>query len=264
MEPEPTDGLSDDELADLARLADGTLPAERRAEVEARVAASPQLVEHRRAPGRRAGRAARHGRHRRPGAAARATSTGARGAGRTARGARRRFLFGGALAAAAAVALALIARAAGRISGGPSVADAAALAKKPPTQPAPAACPGTPQLLRAEVDDVPFPNYAAKFGWTAVRRARGRSLRPRRDHRLLREGRPRDRLHDRVRRLARPAADARVDHARRRRVPHASATTAERRHVGARRPHVRAVRRGCAAAELLELADWRGKGAIPF
>ena len=44
MEPEPApNGLSDDELADLARLADGTLPAERRAEVEARVAASPQL-----------------------------------------------------------------------------------------------------------------------------------------------------------------------------------------------------------------------------
>ena len=43
MELEPTHGLNDDELADLARLADGTLPDERRAEVEARVAASPQL-----------------------------------------------------------------------------------------------------------------------------------------------------------------------------------------------------------------------------
>src|SRR5215207_3482682 len=44
MEPEPTNGLSEDQLADLARLADGTLPAERRAEVAARVAASPQLA----------------------------------------------------------------------------------------------------------------------------------------------------------------------------------------------------------------------------
>src|SRR3954467_15349873 len=43
METEPTQGLSDDVLGDLARLADGTLPADRRAEVEARVAASPQL-----------------------------------------------------------------------------------------------------------------------------------------------------------------------------------------------------------------------------
>src|SRR5258707_6118636 len=43
MDSEPTDALSDDELADLARLVDGTLPVDRRAEVEARVAASPQL-----------------------------------------------------------------------------------------------------------------------------------------------------------------------------------------------------------------------------
>src|SRR4051794_12573064 len=44
MESDPTHGLSDDELADPARLADGTLPAERRPDVEARVAASPQLA----------------------------------------------------------------------------------------------------------------------------------------------------------------------------------------------------------------------------
>src|SRR4051812_47453616 len=37
------DNLSDEQLAELARLADGTLPADRRAEAEARVAASPQL-----------------------------------------------------------------------------------------------------------------------------------------------------------------------------------------------------------------------------
>src|SRR4051794_41742622 len=44
MESDPTHGLSDAELADLARLADGTLPAERRPDVEARVAASPRLA----------------------------------------------------------------------------------------------------------------------------------------------------------------------------------------------------------------------------
>jgi hypothetical protein len=37
--------LSERELAEFAALADGTLPAERRAEVEARVAASPELQE---------------------------------------------------------------------------------------------------------------------------------------------------------------------------------------------------------------------------
>src|SRR5215217_4209341 len=44
MHAEPPDELTDDELADLARLADGTLPAERRAEVEARVAASQRYA----------------------------------------------------------------------------------------------------------------------------------------------------------------------------------------------------------------------------
>src|SRR5437764_15235645 len=37
--------LSSEEMADLCSLADGTLPAERRSEVEARVAASPELQE---------------------------------------------------------------------------------------------------------------------------------------------------------------------------------------------------------------------------
>src|SRR5829696_6769970 len=44
METDPTNGLRDEDLADAARLADGTLPDERRAEVEARVAASPELA----------------------------------------------------------------------------------------------------------------------------------------------------------------------------------------------------------------------------
>src|SRR5436190_12492427 len=37
--------MSERDFADLCALADGTLPAERRAEVEARVAASPELQE---------------------------------------------------------------------------------------------------------------------------------------------------------------------------------------------------------------------------
>src|SRR5438093_7432180 len=38
-------GLTEREIAEMCALADGTLPAERRAEVEARVAASPELQE---------------------------------------------------------------------------------------------------------------------------------------------------------------------------------------------------------------------------
>src|SRR4051812_5970275 len=159
MEPEPTEGLSEEELADLARLADGTLPAERRAEVEARVAASPRLsgiVERQTAvldaliatrdtgaPARLRARVERRPAPSRP------------------RGWRR----GGAIGAGAVVVLALVFPLPAALSGAPSVADAAALAQKPPTGPPPAPVLRTPQLLRADVDGVPFPNYAAKFGW---------------------------------------------------------------------------------------------------
>src|SRR6476620_6948307 len=44
MASDPHNELTDEQLADLARLADGTLPPERRAEVEARVASSPELA----------------------------------------------------------------------------------------------------------------------------------------------------------------------------------------------------------------------------
>src|SRR4051794_16768704 len=158
-EPEFTDA----ELADLARMVDGTLPAERRAEVEARVAASPELarmVE-------------------RQGAAVDAIATtseiGAparlradierRRAPRPAKQRRTRTAARSAIAAVAAAALALALVLPG---GGLTVAEASGLGQKPPTQPAPAGVPGTPQLLRAQVDDVPFPNYQAKFGWKPV------------------------------------------------------------------------------------------------
>jgi len=167
MDTEPNNGLSDDELADLARLADGTLPAERRAEVEARVAASPQLssIVERQGLALDALRGTAE-----TGAPARlrAQVERRRGAGRATRGGRRGVVSGGAIAAAAGVALALIMVLPSALSGGPSVADAAALAEKPPTQPAPGGVPGSPALLRAEVDDVPFPNYAGKFGWKPV------------------------------------------------------------------------------------------------
>jgi hypothetical protein len=165
MEPESTHELTDDQLADLARLADGTLPAERRAEVEARVAASPQLS--RIVEGQRVALDALRGTAD-TGAPARlrAQVDRRRSAGRAATRGRRRV--GGALAAAAVVSLALILVLPGAFSEGPSVADTATLAEKRPTQAAPGTVPGTPQLLRAAVDGVAFPNYAAKFGWKPV------------------------------------------------------------------------------------------------
>jgi anti-sigma factor RsiW len=263
MEPDITNGLSDDELADLARLADGTLPAERRAEVEARVAASPQLssiVERQGAALDALRGTAEIG----ASARLRAEVDRRRGAGRAAAGGRRRVVIGGAIAAAAAVAVALVLALPGALSGGPSVAEAAALAEKPPTQAAPGGVPGTPQLLRAEVDDVPFPNYAAKFGWKPVGARQddpsgrgattvyygkgggtiaytivsGDALEP-----------PSD---------ARSTTRGGVEY-RRFRDDGRTAVTWERD------GHTCVLSgKGVRSAELLTLADWRGKGAIPF
>jgi hypothetical protein len=259
MQPDPTHELTDDELADLARLVDGTLPAGRRAEVEARVAASPALsraVE-------RQGLAVD---------ALRATAdTGAPvrlrahvDRRRSGRPARSRTAVGGAIAAAAALALVVLLVLPSTFSGGPSVADAAALAQKPPTGPAPPGVPGRPQLLLARVGDVPFPDYAAKFGWKPVG---------------VRVDAP----------AGRPATTVFYEKGRRRIAytivsgdaldPPSDARSITRdgveyhafRHDG--RPVVTWERGGhtCVlsgtavpAPELVALANWRGKGAIPF
>jgi anti-sigma factor RsiW len=263
MEPELTNGLSDEELADLARLADGTLPADRRAEVEARVAASPQLssIVERQGIALEALRGTAE-----IGAPARLRAEiDRRRAGRRAvRGGRRRIVIGQSIAAAAAVALALILVLPSGFSGGPSVADAAALAAKPPTQPAPRGVPGAPALLRAEVDDVPFPNYAAKFGWKP---AGAREDDP--------SGRDATTVHyqkgGRTIQYTIVSGDA-LD-------PPSDALLTTRAGVEYRifrddgrtvvtweRDGHTCVLSGKAVrpAELLALADWRGKGAIPF
>jgi len=67
------------------------------------------------------------------------------------------------LAATALAAVAIVVA----FSGGPATAEVLAAATR-----APAAAvqldPGQPRLLRDEVDDVRFPNYEGKFGWEAV------------------------------------------------------------------------------------------------
>ena len=167
-------------MADLCALADGTLPSTRRAEVEARVASSPELqralarqrlsltatrtlagepvpdslsaaVEAAAAARRPARRAEAEGRR------TRAPSASRRG----------RLALGlSAAAAFAAVVVAVIVLSVGGPSG-PSVADAAGLALKPPTAPAPAvAASGT--HLSAAVGGVSFPNLARTFGWQAT------------------------------------------------------------------------------------------------
>src|SRR5581483_4775933 len=149
--------------------ADGTLPPERRAEVEARVAASPELqellerqrqavlalrvLETEEVPASlRAGVEARLRRPARP---------------------RRlpRLAAAGALAAAAAIVAAVV------LSGGPgapTVADAARLAAQAPAGPAPPPAAGSRTRLAAGVEGVAFPYLAPLYGWRTAGVRHGR------------------------------------------------------------------------------------------
>lgn len=156
------------ELAELSALADGTLDPARRPEVEARIAASPEL-------------SALYERERRVVAAlhqARATDRAPERlrarieATRPSRSVvvRRRFAYAGGLAGAlAAIALALVLVLPGGAPGAPSVSDAAALAARGPTQAPPAPNAASPDtMLDQSVGEVYFPNWSSSLGWRAV------------------------------------------------------------------------------------------------
>jgi anti-sigma factor RsiW len=160
--------LTEQELADLCALADGTLPAARRPAVEAAVAASPelqQLLERQ----RRALEATRSlEREQAP-----ASLRDAVEADRRARSSRRdgagwlipRVGLAGALAAALVVAAVLVL---GGGPGGPTVAEAAGLADRPAIGPAPAASADNDAQLALDVEGVVFPDLLRRFGWSAV------------------------------------------------------------------------------------------------
>jgi anti-sigma factor RsiW len=156
-------------MAELAALADGTLPADRCARVEARVAASPelqQLVE----------------RQRRAVLATQALASDdvpaslreaveERRAERPKRRVARPILAGAAAAAAAAVAAAVL------LSGGPgapTVADAARFATQAPTGPAPTSA-GKPRTrLALSAAGLAFPDFGPLYGWRPVGVVHGR------------------------------------------------------------------------------------------
>jgi anti-sigma factor RsiW len=153
-------GLSEREIAELSALADGTLPPERRAEVEARIAASPELSE-------------LLERQRRAVAATQVLADDAPPASlvesvealRSRRRSRAprfvpRLAIAGGLAAVAAIVAAVVLTGG---PGGPTVADAARLASKTPNGPAPAPLSAT--KLSADVQGVAFPNFARWAGW---------------------------------------------------------------------------------------------------
>jgi len=162
--------LSPTELAELCALADGTLPEDRRAEVEARVAASrelQELVERQ----RRAVLATQALATEQEPASLRAAVEGRR----RALEAGRRRVWRPALAAALAVAAAVVAAVV--LSGGPgapTVADAARLATESPTGPAPRPLGSAGTRLAIGVEGVAFPDLARAYGWQALGVRRGR------------------------------------------------------------------------------------------
>jgi len=167
--------MTDRDLRDVAALADGSLPERRRAAVEARVEASAELrellskqraaltaVRGAAAPApttlrARVERLPRAGRER----AAR------RGPSRLRPWPLRSALAGaGLLAAAGALMLALVLP--GGSPEGPGVAEAAALATRAPSEPAPGRYDGQPELLARAADGLRFPRWQPEFGWRAT------------------------------------------------------------------------------------------------
>jgi hypothetical protein len=158
--------LSDSDRADLAALADDSLPARRRAAIEARLQARPELRalvdEQRRA--RDAVRAAAL--EVAAPVALRARVDADRRAGAPRRRRRKLALGGAVAAAAAAVALALVLTLPGDVPGGPTIVEASELATRPATLPAPLRDAARPKLLTTQVEGVPYP-YWDDLKWDA-------------------------------------------------------------------------------------------------
>ena len=163
MPRDPHDSLSERDRRDITALADGALSDRRRAAVEARIAVSPELRETVK-------------RQRRAITALRAVEAPVPTAVRDAIAAempaprpRRlpRLAWAGAAAATvAAVAVAVIVLAGGGAA--PTVDEAAGLAALQPTEPAPEPRPDQPTLLAAEAEGLAYPNWSGEFGWKAA------------------------------------------------------------------------------------------------
>jgi hypothetical protein len=149
---------------ELAALADGSLPHERRAAVEERVRASPELAslldEQRSAVSAIRGAAAEV-----EAPAALRRRIEAERARRRAPRSRRPLGIALGFAAATAALVALVLVALPESAGGPSVAEAATLAVLPASEPAPSPLADEPKLLDADVEGVVFPSWDSKFGW---------------------------------------------------------------------------------------------------
>lgn len=153
--------LGADEMAELSALADGSLVAERRTEVEARISASPELAEL--LDRQRCAVSAIRSAADEPVPASLRERVEALRPSRSRRWLVPRLALGAAgLVAVAAVAVLLA------LSGGaaqPTVADAARLATKAPTGPAPRRLDGDAATLAAGIAGVTFPDLRRAYGW---------------------------------------------------------------------------------------------------
>lgn len=159
-------GLSEQEIAELCAFADGTLAGHKRAQMEARVAASPDLQEL--VERQRIALTATQALASEPVPASLAADVEAGSRPRRVRRSRGRLAL--ALSTAGVLAAVVVTFLVLSLSGGPeapSIADAAQLAAKPPSGPPPAAVPGTMQLA-ADVQGLAFPDLSKEFGWRAV------------------------------------------------------------------------------------------------
>jgi hypothetical protein len=175
---------------------------------------------------------------------------------------RRRFTLGGALATATAAAALVVVLLLPGGAGGPSVVEAAELGVRPPTEPAPA--PGRPKLLDASAFGLPFPDWAQKFGWEPSGR-RVDELDGRRAVTVFYEKKGREIAYTIISGDALPAPNASAA-ARREGTQLRYLSRDGRTIVTWERDGRTCVLSGdeVAAATLLDLAGWKGLGAVPF
>jgi hypothetical protein len=153
----------DDPEADLAALADGTLPESRRRAVLTAVEESPELTallaEQERAVALVRGAVADV---EAPAGLRRRVEAGQRARRRS-----RPLALVGAAATLAAAALVLVLVLPGG-AGGPTVAEAATIGARGAVAPPPPARPDEPKLLARDVEGVAFPSWTRNFGWEAT------------------------------------------------------------------------------------------------